>query len=65
MYVYFKQDLKRNVTYVGNTETMDIGYVDGIHTISDTAPYDIVKELDDEMTKQLVKEGVCDAKEIK
>ena len=44
---------------------MDIGYVDGIHTISDTAPYDKVKELNDEMTEQLVKEGVCDAKEIK
>ena len=27
MYVCFKQDLKRNVSYVGNTDTMAIGYV--------------------------------------
>ena len=36
MYVCFKQDLKRNVSYVGNTDTMAIGYVEGIITCKGT-----------------------------
>lgn len=59
MYVCFKQDLKRNVSYVGNTDTMAIGYVEGIIAISDTVDEMLVKELDDEMTEELMKEGLC------
>ena len=46
MYVCFKQDLKRNVSYVGNTDTMAIGYVEEIINISDTVDEELVKEYD-------------------
>ncbi len=59
MYIYFKQDLKRKITYAGNINTMAIGYVDGIHTISDTAPDEEIKELDNKMAEELMKEGLC------
>ena len=60
MYVCFKQDLKRNVSYVGNTDTMAIGYVEEIINISDTVDEELVKELDEDMTVKLMKEGLCD-----
>lgn len=63
MYVCFKQDLKRNVSYVGNTDTMDIGYVEEIINISDTVDEELVKELDEDMTVKLMKEGLCDVEE--
>lgn len=63
MYVCFKQDLIRNVSYVGNTDTMDIGYVEGIINISDTVDEELVKELDEDMTVKLMKEGLCDVEE--
>ena len=59
MFVYFKQDLKRKITYVGNINTMAIGYVNGIHTISDIAPDEKIKELNDKMAEELMKEGLC------
>ena len=63
MYVCFKQDLKRNVSYVGNTYTMAIGYVEEIINISDTVDEELVKELDEDMTVKLMKEGLCDVEE--
>ena len=63
MYVCFKQDLKRKISYVGNTETMAIGYVERILNDSDTVDEELVKELDDEMTEELMKEGLCDVEE--
>lgn len=63
MYVCFKQDLIRNVSYVGNTDTMTIGYVEGIINISDTVDEELVKELDEDMTEKLMKEGLCDVEE--
>ena len=57
MYVCFKQDLKRNVSYVGNTDTMAIGYVEEIINISDTVDEELVKELDEDMTVKLMKNG--------
>lgn len=63
MYVCFKQDLKRNVSYVGNTDTMTIGYVEEIINISDTVDEELVKELDEDMTVKLMKEGLCDVEE--
>lgn len=63
MYVCFKQDLKRNVSYVGNTDTMVIGYVEEIINISDTVDEELVKELDEDMTVKLMKEGLCDVEE--
>lgn len=63
MYVCFKQDLIRNVSYVGNTDTMAIGYVEGIINISDTVDEGLVKELDEDMTVKLMKEGLCDVEE--
>lgn len=63
MYVCFKQDLKRNVNYVGNTDTMAIGYVEEIINISDTVDEELVKELDEDMTVKLMKEGLCDVEE--
>lgn len=64
MYVCFKQDLKRNVSYVGNTDTMAIGYVEEIINISDTVDEELVKELDEDMTVKLMKEGLCDVRRI-
>ena len=55
MYVCFKQDLKRNVSYVGNTDTMAIGYVEEIINISDTVEEELVKALDEDMTVKLMK----------
>lgn len=63
MYVCFKQDLIRNVRYVGNTDTMAIGYVEEIINISDTVDEELVKELDKDMTVKLMKEGLCDVEE--
>lgn len=63
MYVCFKQDLKRNVSYVGNTDTMAISYVEEIINISDTVDEELVKELDEDMTVKLMKEGLCDVEE--
>lgn len=63
MYVCFKQDLKRNVSYVGNTDTMAISYVEEIINISDTVEEELVKELDEDMTVKLMKEGLCDVEE--
>ena len=63
MYVCFKQDLKRNVSYVGNTDTMAIVYVEEIINISDTVDEELVKELDEDMTVKLMKEGLCDVEE--
>ena len=63
MYVCFKQDLKRNVSCVGNTDTMAIGYVEEIINISDTVDEELVKELDEDMTVKLMKEGLCDVEE--
>lgn len=63
MYVCFKQDLKRNVSYVGNTDTMASGYVEEIINISDTVDEELVKELDEDMTVKLMKEGLCDVEE--
>ena len=63
MYVCFKQDLQRNVGYVGNTDTMAIGYVEEIINISDTVDEELVKELDEDMTVKLMKEGLCDVEE--
>ena len=63
MYVCFKQDLKRNVSYFVNTDTMAIGYVEEIINISDTVDEELVKELDEDMTVKLMKEGLCDVEE--
>ena len=63
MYVCFKQDLKRNVSYVGNTDTMAIVYVEELINISDTVDEELVKDLDEDMTVKLMKEALCDVEE--
>ncbi len=42
---------------------MAIGYVEEIINISDTVDEELVKELDEDMTVKLMKEGLCDVEE--
>lgn len=59
MYICIKQDKKRNISYAGNIDNFNIGYAEGIYEIYDTILAKDVKELTDEMTKELSKEGIC------
>ena len=63
MYVCFKQDLIRNVSYVCNTVTMAICYFFVIFNIYDSVDELLFKELDEDMTEKLMKEGLCDVEE--